>query len=309
MCAQSQRCPSRIREALTGPCPSIRTPFTPDGEIDFEDLRSQIDFVIDAGAKVVILTAGDSLFTVLTDEEVGQLTKAVVEHVSGRAVVVAATGQWWTGRSAEFAQCCKELGADVLMVLPPDWSASTTVETLVAHYAAAAEHMPVMVVTNYLGRRSPAFAIDVIQALYNRVPGIVAVKDDVTGEFARKLCLMTHERWAIISGGKKENHMNMLPYGVDGFFSIHISFKPEIAWRYWQAVQDGSMDVARTVIRDYDIPLFDYVRAVEGGYDAAFHGILEIFGVMKRYRRPPYHTLSDEQMQELSAFLRDGGWL
>ena len=74
-------------------------------------------------------------------------------------------------------------------------------------------------------------------------------------------------------------------------------------------VQAGDMDVVRAVIRDFDIPLFDYVRAVEGGYDAAFHGIFEIAGVMKRHRRPPYHSLTEGQMTDLRAFLRDGGWL
>lgn len=304
-----QSCPSEIRQALTGPCPSIRTPFSADGDIDIAGLRSQIDFMIEAGAGVVILTAGDSLLSVLTDEEVGVLTKTVVEHVDHRVLVVAATGQWWTGKSVQFSRYCRELGADVLMVLPPDWSASTTVETLVQHYNAAAQHMPTMVVTNYLGRRAPAFAIQVIKALLDRVPGVVAVKDDVTGEFARKLCLLAHDRWALISGGKKENHLNMIPYGVDGYFSVHTSFKPQIAWRYWNAVQEGNMAVARAVIRDYDIPLFDYVRAVEGGYDAAFHGILEAFGVMPRHRRSPYHTLTDVQMAELTEFLTHGGWL
>ena len=309
MCAQMRECPAEIREALTGPCPSIRTPFTPTGEIDFDGLRSQLDFMIDAGARVVILTVGDSLFTVLTDDEIGQLTQAVVEHVDRRAAIVAATGQWWTGKSADFAQYCRKLGADLLMVLPPDWAASTTVETLVAHYGAAAEHIPVMIVTNYLGQRAPTFAVEVIRALYERVPGVVAAKDDVTGEFARKLSVITNDRWAIISGGKKENHLHMLPYGVDGYFSVHMSFKPDIAWRYWQAIQDGDMDVARAVIEDYDMPLFDYIRAVNGSFDSAIHGILEIFGIMKRHRRPPYHTLTDEQMEELRTFLREGGWL
>ena len=50
----------------------------------------------------------------------------------------------------------------MLMVLPPDWAHSTTVESLVAHYGAVAKQIPVMVVTNYLGRRPLAFGLELV---------------------------------------------------------------------------------------------------------------------------------------------------
>ena len=304
-----QGCPSEIRAALSGPCPSINTPFTRDGAIDFDGLRAELDFVLDAGARVVILTYGDSLYSILTDDEVAEVTRAVAEHVNRRAITVAADRIWWTGKTAEFAKYCVDVGADVLMVLPPDWALSTTVETLVAHYAAAAEHIPVMVVTNYLARRPLSFALKVIEALRDRVPGVVALKDDVTGEFIRKTCLLTHDRWALIAGGQKQNHMNMLPYGVDGYLSTFMLFKPDVSWQYWRAIEAGDLAAARDVIRDCDMPFFDFILGMEGSFDAALHGILEIIGVATRYRRPPYHSLTDEQMQALAAFLKGKGLL
>ncbi len=303
-----EKCPPELRTALSGPCPSIRTPFKSDGEIDWGGLCRQLDYVIEAGAKNVILTWGDSLFSLLNDSEVTEVTKVVVKHVNNRAMVVAATHQWWTGKTKAFAKYCADLGADMLMVLPPDWAGSTTVETLVAHYSAAGEHIPVMIVTNYLRNRPEAFAYKVIEALVNRAPGVVALKDDVGGVFVRKVCLIAHDHWAIIAGGLKENHMNMLPYGVDGGFSLFILFCPELAWRYWNAISEGDMKTATDFIRDYDMPLFDYIKAVgenavEGGFDAAVHGILEFAGHSKRYRRPPYYTFNDQQQDELQAFI------
>jgi dihydrodipicolinate synthase/N-acetylneuraminate lyase len=98
--------------------------------------------------------------------------------------------------------------------------------------------------------------------------------------------------------------MLLLPYGVDGYLSTFITFKPEIAWRYWAAVERNDLAGARAVIRDYDMPLFDYLIASPGSFDAAIHGIYELFGLAKRYRRPPYHSLTDKQMEELADFLR-----
>ena len=86
-----------------------------------------------------------------------------------------------------------------------------------------------------------AFGLELCRRLYHEVPGVMAVKDDVGGEFICKLCLMTHDRWALSAGGQKQNHLLMLPYGVDGYLSTFISFKPEIAWRYWKAIEAGNL--------------------------------------------------------------------
>jgi 4-hydroxy-tetrahydrodipicolinate synthase len=297
-------CPPEIRAALTGPWPTIRTPFTRGGEIDFDALRRNVDFVIQAKAKAVVLTWGDSLFSLLTDDEIAQITKAVVQCVNRRAFVVAATGTWWTGKAVEFAKYSRGVGADMLMVLPPDWAQSTTLDTLADHYRAVAEHIPVMVVTNFLTLRGIAFALELCARLCREVPGVLALKDDFGGEFIRKLCLVTHDRWALSAGGQKQNHLLMQPYGVDGYLSTFMNFRPEIAWRYWKAIEMSDLKAARDVIRDYDMPLFDYLVRSEGGFDAAMHGVYELFGLAKRYRRPPYYSLNNRQMEHLADHLR-----
>jgi len=57
------------------------------------------------------------------------------------------------------------------------------------------------------------------------------------------------------------------------------------------------------------MPLFDYIKGFKGSFDAAMHGILELYGIASRYRRPPYHSLTDAQMEELGGFLKGKGLL
>ena len=114
---------------------------------------------------------------------------------------------------------------------------------------------------------------------------------------------MLHGHWAIISGGQKENHFDLIHYGCDGYLSTLVTFAPQITQAYWKAVQAGELGAAAGVIRDYDMPYFNYVLKVEGSFDAALHGTYELFGLAQRWRRPPYHTLTDEQMDELSHVL------
>ena len=299
------RAASRLdASALTGPWSSVRTPFTREGDIDFDALRGHLDFMIEEGkARAVVLTWGDSLYSVLTDDEIAEVTKVVVQHVNRRALVVAADNQWWTGKEIEFAKYCVWIGADMLMVLPPDWAHSTTVESLVAHYGAVAAHIPVMVVTNYLAARPLPLSLELVKRLCEEVPGVVALKDDVGGEFIREVCRLTHDCWAVSAGGQKQNHMDIHPCGASGYLSTFMTFKPEIAWRYWRAIQASDLASARAVIREYDKPLFDHIAKSEGSFDAAIHGIYELFGLTKRHRRPPYHSLTDAQMGDLADFL------
>ena len=295
---------ARVREALTGPISSIRTPFNRDGSIDHDGLRQTIDFNIAAGSKTMLLTAGDSHYIALSDAEIAEVSCTVVEHTAGRAMVVTADRHYTTRQAVAFAQHVAETGADVHMVLPPDWAASCTTETLAEHYAAVARHIPVMIVTGVFSTRGEDFGLRTLEMILDRVQNVVAVKDDVCGTFARKLGLLAHDRWALFAGGQKQNHMNMHPYGCDGYLSTFVTFKPEIAHRYWSAVQAGDLSAAVAVIRDYDLPFFDLIMGFTGGFDAALHGVLEISGICNRWRPPPYYSLSDAEMETLTDELR-----
>jgi len=224
-------------------------------------------------------------------------------------MVVAADRQFATPAAVAFARFAREAGADVVMTLPPDWAQSTTPETLAEHYEAVSRQAPVMVVTNLLGPRGEAFGLKTIELTLMKAPGVVAVKDDVCGEFARKLAIMAGRKWALFSGGQKQNHMNMLPYGCDGYLSTFITFCPDVARRYWKAVEAGDLEAAAGVIRDVDLPFFSFIKGFRGGFDAAMHGILELKGLAQRWRRPPYYSLDEAEMERLKGWLTERGLL
>ena len=293
-----------VREALTGPVGDIFTPFNRDGTIDYHGLRNLIDFDIAAGAKAFILTMGDSKYTLLTDDEVADLTKAVSEHVAGRAVVVAADRTWATPKAVDFAKYASSIGADLLMVKPPDFAGSFTEDTLVEHYASVAEHIQVMLVTNVFADRPVQFAIGVMERLIDNVSGVIALKEDNMDEFARRIGLAVHDQWAVICGGQKQNFLNALPYGCDGYMSSYMMFKPEVTQSFWESVKMEDWLGARDIIKNFDLPLYDFGNSLPGRYDASLHGALELFGVAKRWRRKPFHSLDDSEMEKLADFFK-----
>jgi 4-hydroxy-tetrahydrodipicolinate synthase len=290
-----------VRRSLTGPITAVHPVFARDGAIDGDGIRTEIEHNLAAGSGVMLLTWGDSLHTLLTDEEVGDLVKLVVAHTRGRALVVAADRQWWTGKEVAFADFARDAGADILMVLPPNFGMSVTHDSLVDHYRAVAAHIPVMLVTNLFATNHD-LGLRVIRTLLDTAPNVVAIKEDVTGDFAKKVALATHEQWAVISGGMKQNHFDMAPYGCDGYMSTLLHFIPAIPHAYWRAVQAADLSAVGRIIAAYDNPWFEMAFAEAGNFDATFHASQEVFGIGGRWRRAPYHTFTDEQMERLRGF-------
>jgi 4-hydroxy-tetrahydrodipicolinate synthase len=298
------------RSHLTGPIPSIRTPFLQSGEIDFDGLHTIVDRLLAEGFSTLMLTAGDSHYKCLSDQEIVEVTKAVCRQARGKAFIIGADREHNTRDALRFAEEFKKLGVDLFMAQPPDWAHSTTPETLAAHYQAIGQVLPVMIVTNIFIARGAEFGLKIIRATLDADANVLAIKDDMLGTFAEDLGLYEHHRLALVAGGQKRHHLHLVPFGVDGYLSTMAAFcRREIVDKYWTATQSGDFETARAVIREIDAPFFRHVAAYPGGFDACMHGALELRGLAQRWRRAPYYSLSDREMEQLAAFLTSIGVL
>jgi dihydrodipicolinate synthase/N-acetylneuraminate lyase len=295
----------KARRHITGPISSISTPFDRTGNIDEAALRQCVDFAVEvAKSETLLLTYGDSLYSVLTDQEIADVTRITVEQNAGRKLVVAA-GSWWLGESVHFAEYCRDLGVDMFMPLPPNWAGSVNESTLVEYFTTISRTIPVMVVTAI----GPGVSVPLgtIQKLLEGDNGIVAIKDDICGPYGRRLATLTHEKWAFLSGGRKENHLDQLPYGAHAYLSLYMRFFPAIAHRYWDAIQTGNLTKAVAIINRYDIPFIDFCAKHGAHFDAVVHGAMELAGIAPRWRRAPYTSLNDAQMDQLKNFFSERG--
>lgn len=292
-----------MAERLSGPLASVRIPFLPTGEIDAPGLADYVDRCVANDASALVLTYGDSLYSLLTDAEIEVVTRLVVDTANGRIPLVAADGSWWTGRAVEFAGFSRDLGVDALMVLPPDWTRSATPETLVGHYGAVADQIPVVLVSTYMVARGVTNSLEIVERVHESVPGVVAIKDDFGGDFGNRMTTAVSGSWAVIAGGSKTLHLQLWPFGASAYLSTLTPFRPEITQRYWAATTRADAIEMAQIIDDVDRPMFDVLRNARGGFDAAIHGWCELAGIYGRWRRSPYHSLTDAELDTLGAQL------
>ena len=102
-----------------GVFPVAPTIFDGESRLDLDGQRRAIDFMIDAGSHGVCILANFSEQFVLTDAERDQVQEAVLRHVAGRVPVIVTTTHFSSQICAERCRRAEELGAAMVMVMPP----------------------------------------------------------------------------------------------------------------------------------------------------------------------------------------------
>ena len=103
----------------SGIWPVAPTPFHDDGTLDFGGMKRVLDCLIDQGADGLCILANFSEQFLISDAERDSLARLSIEHVAGRVPVIVTISHFATKIAVERAQFAKDLGADIVMMMPP----------------------------------------------------------------------------------------------------------------------------------------------------------------------------------------------
>jgi 4-hydroxy-tetrahydrodipicolinate synthase len=103
----------------SGIWPVAPTPFHPNGEVDYEGMKRVLDCMIDQGVDGICILANFSEQFLITDAEREALSRLSLEHVAGRVPVIVTVSHYATHIVLQRAQFSKELGAAMVMMMPP----------------------------------------------------------------------------------------------------------------------------------------------------------------------------------------------
>ncbi len=130
-----------ITHTYSGVWPVAPTPFTDDGKIDTEGMTRVLDCMIDQGVDGICILANFSEQFLLSDDERDRLTRLSLEHVAGRVPVIVTASHFATDIVVARARQAAELGADMIMLMPPYHGALLrgTPDQIFAQFAAAGD--------------------------------------------------------------------------------------------------------------------------------------------------------------------------
>lgn len=138
-----------LKRPYRGVFPVVPTTFTESGDLDIPSQLRCVDFMIDAGSTGLCILANFSEQFVLSDEDRQVLTRAILEHVDGRVPVIVTTTHFGTRICAERSRVAQDMGAAMVMVMPPYHGATIRCsnDKIVEFYAqlSGAIDIPIMV--------------------------------------------------------------------------------------------------------------------------------------------------------------------
>lgn len=137
-----------MTHAYQGIWPVAPTPFHDDGSLDLDGMKRVLDFLIDVKVDGICILANFSEQFLISDDERDILTRLCLEHVAGRVPVIVTISHFATQIAVQRAQQAKELGATIVMMMPPYHGAllkGNAQQTFEQFQAVGAVGIPIMV--------------------------------------------------------------------------------------------------------------------------------------------------------------------
>ena len=229
------------RPLLTGSIVALVTPMHEDGSVDYDSLRSLIDWHIAEGTDCigVVGTTGES--PTVDVEEHCEIIRVSVEQSKGRVPVMAGCGANSTKEAIELARFAHEVGADSQLQVVPYYNKPTQ-EGQYQHFKAIAEatgELPI-VLYNVPGRSVGDMLHDTVLRLA-QVPGIIGIKE-ATGNIERAQWLIRDlpKDFALYSGDDPTAVALML-CGGHGNISVTANVAPRLMHELCAAALAGNI--------------------------------------------------------------------
>lgn len=240
---------------LKGSLVALITPMNQDGSINFEHLKSLIDWHIDNGTDgiVAVGTTGESA-TLDVDEHLAVI-EATVKHVNKRVPVIAGTGANNTAEAIALSKAAEKIGADYSLSVVPYYNKPSQ-EGIYQHFKAIAEATSIpMIVYNVPGRTVVSMSNETILRLAE-IPNIVGVKE-ASGDIGRDIELInnTPEGFTVLSGDDPTGMAFMLS-GGHGVITVAANVAPKLFADMCRASLAGDIAAARQ-LNNQLIPIYN----------------------------------------------------
>jgi 4-hydroxy-tetrahydrodipicolinate synthase len=179
-------------QPLSGIVPVAPTSFTADGALDLDGQRRVLDCMIDQGVDGICILANYSEQFLLDDAERDTLTALCLAHVAGRVPVVVTCSHFSTAVAAARARRAGELGAAMIMLMPPyHGTALRAGETgMLEHFARVADATDLPIMLQDAPLSGVQLGVTFLAELSRTVPSVRYFKLEVPGTAAKLRALI-----------------------------------------------------------------------------------------------------------------------
>ncbi len=298
--------PSRV----VGSIAPIVTPFTDDGALDHDSIRTLVRWQLAAGSHGISIGGSTGEPSAQTIQERIDAMRIVAEEVGDRVPFVPGTGSAKLDETLELTQAAIDLGADIALVITPYYSRPTQ-DGLFRWYSAVASEFPDMpiVLYNVPIRTAVDIAPETVARLRLAHDNIVGIKETTKDfeHFSRVFHLCGRD--VLMWSGIELLCVPLLALGGIGFVSAVANLAPTAVAGMYEAWTGG--DTERALDLHYGLhPLVD-LMFVETNPAPIKHVLAASGLISSAHVRPPLAPISDrgaatiDQLAQAGAHLLD----
>ena len=290
---------------LKGIITPIITPMNADESVNLDELRNQIERLIQGGVHGIFPFGTNGEGYILSETEKTEVLEAAIDQVKGRVPVYAGSGLISTKDTIRMSKRAEELGADVLSIITPSFAVASQKE-LYDHYVEIAKHVDTPIVLyNIPARTGNRLLPETVAKLAKDVDLIVGAKDS-SGDWDNLKAYITETRelekdFYVLSG----NDSLILPClkeggfgGIAGCSNVY----PHVLSSIYNLFMEGKSEEAEAA--QESIASF---RAVfkYGNPNTVVKKAVAMLGYPVGDCRRPFNDLCEEGVEALSKVLKE----
>ena len=276
------------------------TPFTKDGNVDYDKAGELASYLIDNGTDSILVAATTGECPTLSHDEESELLSTVKRAVRNECKVIMSAGSNSTQEAIKYAKTAEKEGADAILSVAPYYNKPSQ-EGLKAHFAAIAQAVNIPIILyNIPPRTGVNIEPETVKYLAEKYENIVAIKQsypdlDKVSEM-RDLCPADFQ----IYSGDDSLTLPMLSLGATGVVSVasHI-YGEEIK----SMIDDFKSGDVKSALNMHMILYPMFKKLFMAPNPVPVKAALSKNGIIKDYVRLPLVILNYEQKAELFSIM------
>lgn len=298
---------------IKGICPIVASPFTDNGEVDYESLDKLVKHLLNGGCHAVTLFGIAGEYYKLSDDErekMAQVTIKAAKEVGGKTIISVTDHS--TEVAVKRAKHFEELGADCLMLLPP-FFLKPGAKYLYEHMRAIANAVEIPIMAQYAPEQTGvAIPPETFCKLEKECPNMIYYKIECkpAGPYVTNLMNLTDGKMKIFVGNAGFQLIECMDRGAIGampgcsMYDVYLDIYNHYA--------DGDRETA-IKLHNKLLPMLNHIRQNVEQIISFEKRILKRRGIIASdyCRKPSYDTdeyfdrLFDEFYKEMAE---DYGW-
>lgn len=278
------------------------TPFTSNGDLDEETLRTCVRFWIDGKVSGIVPCGSNGEAPYLTREERRKVIEIVIDEVNGKIPVIAGTGSMSTKETILYTKDAKDLGADAALVVSPFYFKLSNRE-IYEHYRTLLEVVDLPIVL-YSVPKFTGFSLEptVISQLSSEYENVVGVKDSGGNIGAiTEILRLVGDKISVLAG-TADVALPTLMLGGRGAVVAVANVFPRMCSDLYEAFRRGDYEKANSLQRC--ISYLNEVLVKKHNQLSAIKEALKMVGLPVGYPRRPSLPLNDEEKREIENVMK-----